>query len=178
MKRLVLLVALGVAGLANAGSVERVNVPELGRLPAFAHATRSGGLVFASGTLGTRGDSLELVAGGVGPETRQALANLATIFAASGARLADALKCTVYLTDLARFAEMNEAWLAVFGQTPPARTTVGVSALVLGAAVEIECVAAATGSAGGRSVPRRRSGRPPRRASRAAAGRPRARTSG
>jgi enamine deaminase RidA (YjgF/YER057c/UK114 family) len=96
MKRLVLLVALGVAGLANAGSVERVNVPELGRLPAFSHATRSGELVFASGTLGTRGDSLELVAGGVGPETSQALANLATIFAASGTRLADAVKCTVY----------------------------------------------------------------------------------
>ena len=177
MRTLVLLAALAGAGLANAGSVERVNVPELGRLPAFSHATRSGDLIFASGTLGTRGASLELVAGGVGPQTSQALANLATIFAASGARLADCLKCTVYLTDMARFGEMNEAWLAVFGGSPPARTTVGVSALVLGAAVEIECVAAATGSAPGRSAPRRRSARPPRRASRAGADPRRARTS-
>ncbi len=178
MKILVLLVGLAAARGASAAEIERVNVAELGRLPAFSHATRSGGLVFASGTLGTRGDSLELVEGGVGPETRQALANLTTIFAASGARLADALKCTVYLTDMARFGEMNEAWLAVFGQQPPARTTVGVSALALGAAVEIECVAAATGSARARSAPRRRSRPPPRRASRAAAGRRRARTSG
>jgi predicted N-formylglutamate amidohydrolase len=174
----VLLAAFTGAGGAGAGSVERVNVAKLGRLPAFSHATRSGGLVFASGTLGTRGDSLELVAGGVGPQTSQALANLATIFAASGARLADALQCTVYLTDMARFGEMNEAWLAVFGERPPARTTVGVLALALGAAVEIDCVAAATGSAGGRSAPRRRSARPPPRASRAGADRPRGRTSG
>jgi 2-iminobutanoate/2-iminopropanoate deaminase len=178
MRTLVLLVGLAAARLASAGSVERVNVPELGRLPAFSHATRSGDLVFASGTLGTRGASLELVAGGVGPQTSQALANLATIFAASGARLADSLKCTVYLTDMARFGEMNEAWLAVFGTQPPARTTVGVSALALGAAVEIECVAAATGSAPGRSAPRRRSARPPPRASRAGGGPRRARTSG
>jgi 2-iminobutanoate/2-iminopropanoate deaminase len=177
MRILVLFLVLAAAGLAHASGVERVNVAELGRLPAFSHATRSGDLVFASGTLGTRGASLELVPGGVGPQTSQALANLATIFAAAGARLADALKCTVFLTDMARFGEMNEAWRAVFGGEPPARTTVGVSALALGAAVEIECVAAATGSARGRSAPRRRSAPPPRRASRAAGGRRRARTS-
>jgi len=178
MKILVLLVATSVGLRADASGVERVNVEALGRLPAFSHATRTGGLVFASGTLGTRGGSLELVAGGVGAQTTQALANLATILEAAGARLADALKCTVYLTEMDRFGEMNEAWLAVFGSAPPARTTVGVRALALGAAVEIECVAAATGSASGRSAPRRRSGRPPPRASRAGAGRHRARTSG
>lgn len=178
MKILVLLVAWGVAPGASAAGVERVNVEALGRLPAFSHATRMGELVFASGTLGTRGASLELVAGGVGAQTTQALANLATIFEAAGARLADALKCTVYLTEMSRFGEMNEAWLAVFGSAPPARTTVGVSALALGAAVEIECVAAASGGAPGRSAPRRRSARPPPRASRAGGGPRRARTSG
>jgi 2-iminobutanoate/2-iminopropanoate deaminase len=178
MRILVLLVAWGVAAAAGAAGVERVNVEALGRLPAFSHATRTGELVFASGTLGTRGASLELVAGGVGAQTTQALANLATILEAAGAGLADALKCTVYLTDMDRFGEMNEAWLAAFGDAPPARTTVGVRALALGAAVEIECVAAATGGAGGRSAPRRRSGRPPPRASRAGGGPRRARTSG
>jgi 2-iminobutanoate/2-iminopropanoate deaminase len=169
-----LLAAQGCASQPGTAPVERMNVAALGRLPAFSHATRTGDFVFASGTLGTRGDGFELVPGGVGPQTRQALANLATILEASGARLADAVKCTVYLTEMTRFAEMNEAWLAVFGADPPARTTVGVSALALGAAVEIECVAAATGSARGRSAPRRRSARPPRRASRAAGGRRRA----
>jgi len=151
MKILGLVFALALGSRAAAVEVERVNVDALGRLPAFSHATRAGDLVFASGTLGTRGDSLELVEGGVGAETTQALANLATIFAAAGARLPDALKCTAYLTDMSRFGEMNEAWLAVFGSTPPARTTVGVQALALGAAVEIECVAARRAESGERS---------------------------
>ncbi len=142
MKILVLLMALTGARLASAAGIERVNVEELGRLPAFSHATRTGELVFASGTLGTRGDSLELVAGGVGAQTRQTLRNLARILEAAGASLEDALKCTVYMTDMIRFAEMNEAWFEVFAENPPARTTVGVQALALGAAVEIECVAA------------------------------------
>jgi reactive intermediate/imine deaminase len=178
MRILFPIVAWAVAVGAGAAGVERVNVEALGRLPAFSHATRMDGLVFASGTLGTRGASLELVAGGVGAETTQALANLATILEAAGARLADSLKCTVYLTDMDRFGEMNEAWLAVFGSAPPARTTLGVRALALGAAVEIECVAAATRGAGGRPAPRRRSARPPPRASRAGGVRRRAPTAG
>jgi len=144
------VVAFALGSGAAAAEVERVNVEALGRLPAFSHATRTGDLVFASGTLGTRGDSLELVEGGVGAQTTQALANLATLLEAAGARLADALQCTVYLTDMTRFGEMNQAWLAVFASAPPARTTVGVHALALGAAVEIECVAARSADAGGR----------------------------
>ena len=54
------------------------------------------------------------------------------------------LSCTVYLADMARFAEMNEVWLAFFGDRVPARATIGVQALAIGAAVEIECVAQRT----------------------------------
>lgn len=136
-----IVVALALAAGAGA-EVERINVEELGRLPAFSHATiASGQLVFVAGTLGTRPRSTELVPGGVGAQTRQALDNIARILAAAGSTPGEVLSCTVYLVDMATFAEMNEAWIPFFGGKPPARATIGVQALALGAAVEIECVA-------------------------------------
>ncbi len=97
--------------------------------------------MYVSGTLGTRRDSFELVEGGTGPQTRQTLENIGAILAGVGASFADVVKVNVFLTDLATFGEMNEAYLAVLGDDPPARITVGCSALALGAAVEIDCVA-------------------------------------
>ncbi len=123
------------------GGIRKVNVEGLGRLPAFCHATVAGDFVYVSGTLGTKASSFELVEGGTGPQTRQTLANIGTILAGVGASFADVVKVNVFLTDLATFGEMNEAYLAVLGDDPPARITVGCSALALGAAVEIDCVA-------------------------------------
>ena len=124
------------------GEVERIDVDELGRLPAFSHATvASGQLVFLAGTLGTRPRSSELVPGGVGAQTRQALENIARILEAARSAPSEILSCTVYLADMAAFAEMNEAWIPFFGGKPPARATIGVQSLALGAAVEIQCVA-------------------------------------
>jgi reactive intermediate/imine deaminase len=122
---------------------KRTNVPGLGRLPVFSHASTAGGLIFVSGTLGTEGDGFSLAPGGIGPETTQTLRNVERILAAEGATLADLVKVSVYVADMSEFAAMNEAYAAFFDDDPPARITVGGAQLALGARVEIECVARA-----------------------------------
>jgi 2-iminobutanoate/2-iminopropanoate deaminase len=119
----------------------KIVVDGLGKLPAFCHAVVAGDFIFVSGTLGTRPSSFELVDGGTGPETRQTLRNIETILADCGATLANLVKLNVFLADMATFTEMNEAYLAVIGDDPPARITVGRAGLALGAAVEIDGVA-------------------------------------
>lgn len=122
-------------------AVQHVNVAGVARLPAFCHATVAGPTIYVSGTLGAKPGGLELVEGGVAAQTRQALENVAEILAACGAGLSDVAKVTVYLTDMTTFPQMNEAYLAVFGEQPPARITVGCSELALGALVELDCIA-------------------------------------
>jgi reactive intermediate/imine deaminase len=98
-----------------------------------------------SGRLGTvpGGSPSALVAGGVEAETLQALENVESVLAAAGLAREHVLKCTVFLADMADFAAMNGVYAAFFeGLEPPARSTVGVNGLALGARVEIECVAA------------------------------------
>src|SRR5512134_3382575 len=121
--------------------IRKINVPELGKLKAFSHATKAGGFIFVAGTLGTKAGSFELVPGGAKEQTRQTLANIQAILRGAGADLQDVVKVNVFLTDMAKFGEMNEAYLEFFPSEPPARITVGCSALALGAFVEIDCVA-------------------------------------
>ncbi len=120
----------------------RVNLEELGRLAAFSHASILGDVVFVSGTLGTAPGSLEVVPGGVGAQTRQTLANIERILEEAGSSLAHVAKCNVYLADMTTFADMNVVYIEIFGDSPPARTTVNSPELALGAAVEIECIGA------------------------------------
>jgi 2-iminobutanoate/2-iminopropanoate deaminase len=120
---------------------KRVTVPDLARLPAFCHAVIAGDNIYVSGTLGTLPHSMELAAGGAGPQTTQALRNIETILRACGATLADLVKVSVFLADMATFAEMNAAYLALIGADPPARITVGRADLELGAAVELDAIA-------------------------------------
>ncbi len=120
--------------------VQRLIVDGLGRLPQFAHAGVADDVVFVSGTLGTE-EGLELVPGGVGPQTTQALRNVERILAAAGSSLSDVVKVSVFLADMAEFAAMNQAYAAFFDGIPPARITVGGVDLALDARVEIECVA-------------------------------------
>ena len=141
MTTLILLTAVAVVTPARGAEVERINLAGVGRLPAFSHATLSrGGLIFVSGTLGTKPGSIDLVTGGVAAETTQILDNIEAILEVAGAGLEDLLRCTVYLTDLGTFQEMNSAWVPRFDGKPPARAAVGVADLVLGAGVEIECI--------------------------------------
>ncbi len=123
------------------GAATKVIVPGVARLPAFCHAVIAGDFIHVSGMLGAKPDSMELVGGGIGPETVQTLRNIETILAACGAALDDLVKANVYLHDMGDFAAMNEAWMDVIGDDPPARITVGRADLALGAAVEIDSVA-------------------------------------
>jgi 2-iminobutanoate/2-iminopropanoate deaminase len=120
---------------------QRVIVDGLARLPAFCHAVIAGDFIYVSGTLGTHPSSMDLVPGGTGPQTAQALANIEVILQACGASLGDLVKVQVFLADIGTFAEMNSSYLAVMGADPPARITVGRAELALGAAVEIDAVA-------------------------------------
>lgn len=122
-------------------NAKKVNVSGLARLPAFCHAVVAGDFVYVSGTLGTIPDSMELVEGGTGPETIQALRNIDLILEECGSSLADVVKVNVFLADMQTFAEMNDAYVDVMGVDPPARITVGRAELALGAAVEIDAVA-------------------------------------
>ena len=122
-------------------AVERIQVEGLARLPAFSHATRAGGFVYVSGTLGTEPDSFRLVEGGTGPETQRALENIGMILEACGASWQDVMKVNVFLSDMSTFADMNRAYIDVVGENGPARITVGRTELALGAAVELDCVA-------------------------------------
>jgi 2-iminobutanoate/2-iminopropanoate deaminase len=119
----------------------RVNVEGLARLPAFSHAVVAGDFIYVSGTLGVKPNSMELVEGGTGPETTQTLHHIETILEECGASLNDVVKVSVFLADMATFADMNEAYLKVMSSDPPARITVGRADLALGAAVEIDCIA-------------------------------------
>jgi len=122
-------------------AIRRVVAEGLGRLPQFCHATIADGWIHVSGTLGTIGDSMNLIEGGTGPETTQTMGNISRILEACGADLRDVVKVSVFLEDMSTFQAMNDAYSKVVGSDPPARITVGRSGLALGAAVEIECVA-------------------------------------
>lgn len=101
-----------------------------------------GELVFVSGQLPIDLASGALAEGDVGAQTRVVLAHVAAILAEAGATLADVTRTTVYLQDLASdFPAMNAAYAEAFGAHAPARATVGVAALPLGARVEIDAVA-------------------------------------
>jgi reactive intermediate/imine deaminase len=109
----------------------------------YSDAVRSGNLLFLSGTIGTLASSRQLVEGGVVAETRQALENVKANLEAHGSSLDRVVKCSVFLADIADFDKMTGVYREYFPANKPARTTVGVAGLPMGARVEIECVAAA-----------------------------------
>ena len=119
-------------------------VPEgVARLPVFTPAVRVGDLVFLSGAIGTPpSGELRVVEGGVGAETRATMDNIGRILEAAGLGFEDLVKCTVFLADIADYAEMNDAYVTYFEDIePPARSAMAGSGLALGAKVEIECIA-------------------------------------
>ncbi|WP_228431144.1 Rid family detoxifying hydrolase [Baekduia soli] len=108
----------------------------------YSHAVQSGGHLFLSGQVPLDPATGELVGGGVGAQTRRCLENLQAVCAAAGAELSDAVRCGIYVTDMGSFAEVNEAYATFFPSGPPARSTIGVAALPLGAQVEIDAIVA------------------------------------
>ena len=107
----------------------------------YSQAIRTGELVFVAGQLGTSLETGQLAGPSVEEQTEQIMRNLAAILDAAGSGLDKLVKTTVFLLDLADFAGMNEVYARHVGDRPPARSTVGISALPSGALVEIEAVA-------------------------------------
>jgi len=107
----------------------------------FSSVVRAGDNLYVSGHLGRLPGTTTLVEGGAGPQTTQTMANIEASLALAGASLDDLATCTVYLTDMADYQAMNEAYAETLGDHRPARVTAGVQALALGAVVEIECIA-------------------------------------
>lgn len=99
------------------------------------------GLLFLSGQTPIDPTTGQFVDGDVATQTRRVFDNLQHVLAAAGASMADVLKVNVYLTSMADFPALNEVYASVFEEPYPARTTVAVAELPLGARIEIELVA-------------------------------------
>jgi 2-iminobutanoate/2-iminopropanoate deaminase len=109
---------------------------------AYSHAVRAGDFLFVTGQLGVDPRSNTLVSGGAIAQTRQVMENLKTVLTGAGTSLDRAVMVRIYLTDFADYPVMNAEYARHFAPGRlPARTTVGVTVLALGAAVEIDLIA-------------------------------------
>ncbi|HET9076715.1 MAG TPA: Rid family detoxifying hydrolase [Acidimicrobiales bacterium] len=102
----------------------------------YTPAVRAGDWLVCSGQVPLKDG--QLVAGGVAEQTRQCVENVRALLESHGARLEQVAKTTVFLTDIADYAEMNDAYMDALGAHRPARSAVAVAGLPLGARVEIE----------------------------------------
>jgi 2-iminobutanoate/2-iminopropanoate deaminase len=108
----------------------------------YSHAVRVDRLLFCSGQIPLDPQTGELVVDTPAEQARRCLENLALVCEAAGATLRDAVRLTLYMTDLGAFAEVNEVYATFFDGAPPARVAIGVAALPRGAQVEIDAVVA------------------------------------
>ena len=115
----------------------------------YSQAVHCGHLLFVSGTLPVDPRTGQLVGGDIESQSRQVFRNLAAIAEAAGGQLADAVKVTVFLTDLGDFQRVNGVYREWFGEPFPARSTVQVAALPLGAPLEVEAIIALAPSPAG-----------------------------
>ncbi len=111
----------------------------------YSHAVRTQGLLFCSGQVALDPETGELVGDTAAAQARQCLDNLTAVAEAGGGRLADAVRCTVYLADMGDFAAVNEVYAEYFGESLPARVAFGVAALPKGGLVEIDAIIALEG---------------------------------
>jgi reactive intermediate/imine deaminase len=105
----------------------------------YSQAVRCGATVYLAGQIGLDPATMEMVAG-VGPQIHRVFQNLKAVAQAAGGDLKDSVKLTVYLTDLANFALVNEIMATYFTAPYPARAAVGVASLPRGAQVEIDAI--------------------------------------
>jgi reactive intermediate/imine deaminase len=109
------------------------------KLP-FSQAVRVGDILYLSGALGNVPGRLELVPGGIEPETRQTMENIGALLKENGLTFADVFKCTVMLADMAEWDAFNRIYVGYFKlDRLPARSAFGTNGLALGARVELEC---------------------------------------
>jgi 2-iminobutanoate/2-iminopropanoate deaminase len=104
----------------------------------YSQAVAAGGVLYCSGQVPLDPASGELVEGGIAEQVRRCLESLDAVCRAAGARLDQAARIGIYLTDMSRFADVNEVYGTFFSEPFPVRTTVGVAALPKGALVEMD----------------------------------------
>lgn len=120
--------------------IETQNAPAA--IGPYSQAIRVGDLVYTAGQIAIDPKTGTLVQGGIGEQTRRVLENISAVLEAAGSSLDNAVKTTVFLTDMANFAAMNDVYKQYLGSgTPPARSTVQVAGLPMGSMIEVECVA-------------------------------------
>jgi 2-iminobutanoate/2-iminopropanoate deaminase len=108
----------------------------------YSQAIRTGDLLFCSGQIPLDPSSGEIVKEGAAGQARRCLENLSAVCAAAGASLADALRVTVYLSDMGDFQRVNEVYAEFFEADPPARVAIQAAALPRGADVQIDAIVA------------------------------------
>jgi len=126
-------------------ALQRDTVDAPGAPPAigpYSHAVAAGELLFCSGQIPLDPGTGEIVGASAAEQARRCLENLRAVCDAAGTALERALRLTIYMTDLAAFAEVNEVYGSFFAEDPPARVTVGVAQLPRGAYVEIDAIVA------------------------------------
>ncbi len=113
----------------------------------YSQAVVHGGLVYASGQIPLDPKTGEMVAGEIEDEARQVFANLAAVLDAAGSSLAHVIRASIYLTDLSLFPRVNAVYAELMNGDPlPARSTLGVATLPLGAGIEIDVIAEIPGA--------------------------------
>jgi 2-iminobutanoate/2-iminopropanoate deaminase len=113
-----------------------------GALASYSPAIDAGGFVFCAGQVGIDPQTGQLVDGGIEAQTERVLRNLMAVLDAAGLTIADVVKTTCFLADIADFEAFNAVYARFVGDPPPARSTFQVAALPRGARVEIEAIAA------------------------------------
>ncbi|MBO0739847.1 MAG: RidA family protein [Hyphomicrobiaceae bacterium] len=119
-----------------------ITTPKAKAIGPYSAAIESGELVFVSGQIPLDPIAGKLVDGDIAAQTRQSLENLKTILAAAGLTFAHVVKTTIFLTSMGDFAAVNDVYKSYMAEPYPARSTVAVAALPMGAKVEIEMIAA------------------------------------
>ena len=121
---------------------QAITTPKAKAIGPYSAAIESGELVFVSGQIPLDPLTGKLVEGDIVAQTRQSLENLKTILAAAGLTFAHVVKTTIFLTSMSDFAAVNDVYKSYMGEPYPARSTIAVAALPMGAKVEIEMIAA------------------------------------
>ena len=118
--------------------IETLDAPQA--IGTYSQGIKSGNLVFTSGQIPLNPETGELMNGDFKSEISQVLTNLNAVLKSGGSSLKQAVKLTVFLTDLSYFPQVNEVFKEFFSENPPARSAVQVSALPMNAKIEIEAV--------------------------------------
>ena len=106
----------------------------------YSQGIKSANMIFVSGQLPIDPKTGKMVEGSIGDRTTQVMQNISAIALEAGTNLGNIVKTTIFLTDLSNFQEVNKAYGSFFNEAPPARATIQVAALPLGADVEIEAI--------------------------------------